>query len=744
MIPRTVPRRDINRDSRYHKRITDYFKLVTDDYLDADNHYDLPTSVFEKSYTCFDVIELEDVPIEDIIGGMKRMIVFWIFTPTKNDPNNGRFACFHIGRLLGENFKKGVNHFFECNGIDTKEYGNSIGIDFDKEMSEGDSLFKISPSDGEGLFVSLKSLKDFVLSKERVAAIVPVKNPDGVTNLEFKYTISSDSRYDAVSGYHCQDGSNLAVRKIVPIRTDFVDFPAKFENEIVLGRDYYDYKIESGEKLLYVNDDTYDESVHVLPIDISVPSDFSVKFEGGHNVLYFKDDLYNKSIHPVIPENLVIDGLHVAKDRGNLKSLILVHNYAETICTSAVTDMTKLFLDENSFNRDIRKWDVSNVTTMNNMFQEADLFNQDISGWNVSSVNSMTDMFAFAKSFNQDISGWDMSNVTTTKGMFYGAKSFNGDIRRWNVANVTTMKGMFYRAIEFNGDIRRWNVSKVIDMNGMFYGATNLNQDISKWNVAKVKNMENMFDGATNLKETFKPGNIFNSFNVKFEDGHNVLYINDDIYNKSIHKVILENLVVDGFHVATDRNNLKGLMGYHNAETICTSLVTNMKDLFFQEKSFNQDISGWDVSNVTNMNSMFEYATSFNKDIGSWDVSKVDDMLRMFRMAKTFNQDISRWDVSKVDKMGNMFYFAESFNQDIGRWDVSKVKNMNNMFNGAESFNQDIGQWNLSNVIFMNNMFKNAINFSQDISGWNVPKVKEMSGMFDGATSFNKTFMPKK
>jgi surface protein len=79
-----------------------------------------------------------------------------------------------------------------------------------------------------------------------------------------------------------------------------------------------------------------------------------------------------------------------------------------------------------------------------------------------------------------------------------------------------------------------------------------------------------------------------------------------------------------------------------------TSGITDMSRLFFDNTSFNQDISGWDVSNVTNMSEMFSGATAFNGDISSWEVSKVTNMGGMFSGATAFNGDISSWDVSNV------------------------------------------------------------------------------------------------
>ena len=39
-----------------------------------------------------------------------------------------------------------------------------------------------------------------------------------------------------------------------------------------------------------------------------------------------------------------------------------------------------------------------------------------------------------------------------------------------------------------------------------------------------------------------------------------------------------------------------------------------MSYMFYNNSTFNQDISSWDVSNVTNMADMFACNTSFNQD----------------------------------------------------------------------------------------------------------------------------------
>ena len=206
-------------------------------------------------------------------------------------------------------------------------------------------------------------------------------------------------------------------------------------------------------------------------------------------------------------------------------------------------------------------------------------------------------------------------------------------------------------------------------------------------------------------------------------------------------------IIGEVIYTVVDDQTLKEQIAIGNVN-LCTSLVTNMSQLFYAKTSFNSAIGFWDTSNVELMVEMFSGASAFNQDIGNWDTSNVTNMAFMFSGASAFNQDVGNWDTSNVVNMNGLFSVASAFNQDIGNWDTSNVGEFTNMFREAIAFNQDIGSWDTSNVRIMGWMFDGAIAFNQDIGGWDTSSVESftdsnnfdlgMGRMFYNATTFNQ------
>ncbi|MEI6680728.1 MAG: BspA family leucine-rich repeat surface protein, partial [Mariniphaga sp.] len=361
--------------------------------------------------------------------------------------------------------------------------------------------------------------------------------------------------------------------------------------------------------------------------------------------------------------------------------------------TAKVTDMSYMFMGATSFNQNISGWSTAAVTTMAYMFfggtsgatvpifGTPTIFNDNGvslntvgAAWNVSAVRDfsymfgndsfinsalansnwsidtaqsvlMKGMFEMASIFNQNISGWNTSRVTDMSFMFFGGTQStaapttvmstptvfndNGTKLAWNVNSVTTFNYMFANnsAISSALNATTWAPGGSSTMQGMFELATSFNANISGWTTSAVTDMSFMFFGGTQnagLPPTLTTAMAFND-------------------------------------------------GATSLSTWVVTTVTNFNYMFANDTSLNVAMTSWAPNNgaAVTMQGMFDNATTFNQSISGWNVSRVTDMSYMFTGASAFNKDLSTWGANtfRVTTMQSIFQNSgETFG--IGAWSI--------------------------------------------------------------------------
>ena len=113
--------------------------------------------------------------------------------------------------------------------------------------------------------------------------------------------------------------------------------------------------------------------------------------------------------------------------------------------------------------------------------------------------------------------------------------------------------------------------------------------------------------------------------------------------------------VINGVtYTVVDNSTIAGQILNGNVN-LCTTVVTNMSNIFKDKNFFNTDIGFWNTSNVTDMTGLFSGATSFNQDIGNWDTSSVIRMKSMLEGTTEFNQDLTGWCVTNITSKPTSF-----------------------------------------------------------------------------------------
>lgn len=271
-----------------------------------------------------------------------------------------------------------------------------------------------------------------------------------------------------------------------------------------------------------------------------------------------------------------------------------------------------------------------NTTNLANLFKKAEDFNQDISGWEVSKVKNMASMFEEAESFDQDLSGWCVSKVIAYPSRFaYESLIDNtaklpvwgtcpsglipdydpNDIPEVDYTNSYVLTGL--------SDTEYLMASVLI----IGKGTVDLGHSVIGTEVAGPYPLGGGVYYAM-YSARYAPGTDPNSVRIA---------VHPENPGERIGVVTTEGLTTvlqwcpngqDGFY----SNILGQAFGVGSDITTVPEpnpSLTPLTGMFAKTRVFNQDISGWNVSNVTNMDHMFYSAQTFNQDLSGWCVSNI-------------------------------------------------------------------------------------------------------------------------
>ena len=355
---------------------------------------------------------------------------------------------------------------------------------------------------------------------------------------------------------------------------------------------------------------------------------------------------------------------------------------------SNATNMSYMFYNAYAFNQDIGGWNVASVKTMANMFATGNgtlVFNQNIGNWNVKNVTDMSNMLNSSgmstSNYDKLLSGWADVNATAREGLKMivplgastvkytdaTARQYLIDNYRWTITDGgldTSVAGVTAANIGSNASadtIDRSATTTIQQIHGLGGNDTLIGGSAADLLVGGAGNDTltgnggadtfrfDFGDAGTDTITDFTPGIGGDKIDISvLLDGYTIASNVADYITISDDGANHVKLVIDSNGALAGGSIVSIILSNYTAGTVTQATlndwVTNGNLVVV---SFNQNISGWDVSNITSMNSLFKNQAGFNQDLGGWNVKNVTDMTDMLKGSgmSTTNYDrlLSGW-----------------------------------------------------------------------------------------------------
>ena len=326
---------------------------------------------------------------------------------------------------------------------------------------------------------------------------------------------------------------------------------------------------------------------------------------------------------------------------------------------------------------------------------------------------------------------------------FYGCSNLTKSsvIQDLDFINITGLKGFMSGCSSFTKGYDIDNIgSNVTDLTGAFeYSSYNANA-IKKWDVSKVTSVESLFEGTSYNK----PGLNTWASNTSNITNFKNMFKNNTSFNQYI----------GGFTLNTEAEvSTEGMFyGAKNFNTGINSLnvskVSSFKNMFKNAQTFNKPVNNLNTSSATNMEGMFNGAKSFDRSVWAnpntdkWNTTNVTNMKSMFKNS-TFNQNIKSWETKNVETLESFLDGNTKFDKPLHELDTKKVTSFKNTFKDTAAFNQPLWKWgsNLADDVSLEGMFQGSV-YNKPIKIWKVDGVTSIKNMFKENDTFNQELFP--